>query len=424
MYNIITGIGNENINNELRKLEKYNILFGDIAYQEAVLDVISKNNIDKLVIYDELDGELDKKEFIEAIIDTKQNIDIIIILDKENKEFINFLISKGIFKIINSEEITLELLCKNIDNEIENPNEKKLYNQIIDLKEKLNNTKNLNSVTIRNVLDKKIITVNGLSGSGKSTFVSNLAITIAKEYNKKVLIIDLDTTTANIDKILGVNKLNKEIICNLDNDKRCVLNYMVDCIQKDNLDYDIFEKSVITYPKEKNVSIITGNNSMFVCQSILCDNYYNQILNKAKQLYDYIVIDTNSSLFLDSTKWALENADLIYYIFQGNYTDISNMKNILYIYTKAWNVLFNKIKFILNKQTRFSLNRQSINDIEKDLEIVQVFDYKDKYIESINNNVPIVFTDIIEKQKYQELLGIYDKKPIFSKLSRAIKEVF
>ena len=37
------------------------------------------------------------------------------------------------------EEITLELLCKNIDNEIENPNEKKLYNQIVELKQKLNN---------------------------------------------------------------------------------------------------------------------------------------------------------------------------------------------------------------------------------------------------------------------------------------------
>lgn len=424
MYNIITGIGNENINNELKKIEKYNIIFGDIAYQEAVLDVISKNSIDKLIIYDELAGELDKKEFIETILDTKSNIDIIVILDKANKEFINFLISKGIFKIINSEEITLELLCKNIDNEIENPNEKKLYSQIVELKQKLNNSSTSKSFEVRNTLDKKVITVNGLSGSGKSTFATNLAITIAREYNKKVLIIDLDTTTANIDKVLDIPKMNKEIICSLDNDKKCALNYMVDCIQKDNLDYDVFEKSVITYPKEKNVSVITGNNSMFVCQSILCDNYYNQILSKAKQLYDYIIIDTNSSLFLDSTKWALENADLIYYIFQGNYTDLSNMRNILYIYTKAWNVLFNKMKFILNKQTRFSLNRQNILDIERDLEIVQVFDYKDKYIESINNNMPIVFTDIIEKQKYQEILGIYDKKPIFSKLSKAIKEVF
>lgn len=424
MYNIITGIGNENINNELRKLEKYNILYGDIAYQEAILDVITKNKIDKLILYDELAGELDKKEFIEAILDKKNDIDIIVILEKSNKEFSNFLISKGIFKLINAEEITLELLCKNIDNEIDNIKEKNLYNEIIELKQKLKISNECNKVVNKQFLDKKIITVSGISGVGKSTFVTNLAVTIAKEYKKKVLIIDLDTTTASIDKILGISKFNKDIICNLDNEKKCVLNYMVEAIQKEQLSYDIFEKSVITYQKEKNVSIITGNNSMFVCQSILCDNYYNQILNKAKQLYDYIIIDTNSSLFLDSTKWALENAECIYYIFQGNYIDLFNMKNILYIYTKAWNILFSKIRFILNKQTRFSLNRQNISNIEKDLEIVQVFEYKDKYIESINNNIPIVFSDVIEKQKYQELLGIYDKKPIFSKLTTAIKEVF
>ena len=422
MYNIITGIGNENINNELKKLNKYNIIFGDIAYQEAILDVISKNNIDKLILYDCLAGELEKKDFIQKIIDLNKNIDVIVILEKEDKGFINFLISNGIFKIINSEEITLDLLCKNIDNEIENIKEKNLYSQIEQLKKKINSNSNIHIQ--KDILDKKIITVNGLSGTGKSTFVTNLAITIAKEYQKKVLIIDLDTATANIDKILDIPKLNKDIITNLDQNKICVLNYMVECIQKNMLDYDIFEKSVIQYSKEKNVFVITGNTSMFVCQSVLNSNYYDEILNKAKQLYDYIIIDTNSSLFLDSTKWALENAEIIYYVFQGNYTDISNMRNILSIYTKAWNILFGKINFILNKQTRFSLSRQNIKDIEKDLNILQVFEYKDKYIESINNNIPIVFSDIIEKQKYQEILGIYDKKPIFSKITTAIKEVF
>lgn len=421
MYNIITAIGNENINNELRNVNKYNIVYGDIMYQEALIEVIEKNNIDKLILYDNLVGSLNKFDLIEKLLQVKDTLDIIVILDKQDTKFTNFLISKGVFKIIDLNEITIELICENIDNKIENEKEKGLYNEINKLKEKIQTT--TKEINIR-PYDKKVITVNGTSGSGKTTFLVNLAITLARSYNKKVLIIDLDTITASVDKFVDISIFNKNVITNLDTDKKCVLNYLADSIEKNNFDFDVLTQSVMQYQKQKNVFVLTGNTSMFVCQNVLNTNHYSKILEKAKEMYDYIVIDTNSCLFLDSTKWSLQNADIIYYLFEGTYKDFSNMKNSLIIYKKAWDILYDKFEFILNKCNKHSLSKTEISNLDNSINISSCINYSDKYIEGLNNMIPVVFNSINEKIVYENILGINRQMNMLEKIYKNIKGVF
>ena len=404
MYNIVTATENELINSELKNTQKYNIDFSDIIYQEALIEIIKNKDVDKVIVYENLPGEKEKEEFFRELVNIKINVEIIVIVDKINKKSIEYFSQFNILKLIDSKEITIDNLINVIENEVikEELNSKK------DNQEKQENFNTNNLPTVNKInYDKKIITVNGNNGAGKTTFAINLGITIEQTTNKKVLIIDLDTITASVENFLNIEKLNNKI--NIDNDKLCVLNYFIECIQKDNFDFPIFLNGVIKYNRCKSVDIITGNTSMFVCQNVLCEKYYNKILEKAKELYDYIIIDTNSNLFLDSTKWAIEKSDITYFVLEGTYRDITNLKNSLIIFSKSWDIFMQKIKIILNKKTNYSLDKNIIKDI-CNIDVIAEFEYLQDYIKCLNNGNPIVLYNKDVLKKYKKIIGVEDGK--------------
>ena len=125
---ILTAIGNQNLNNTLKKEKEFEILENDIFYREGILEFLEKNkNIDILILYEKLYG-------VENKINLKK---INIIFNKKNKYSINKKIAKNIFKefkIIGN--IKLNNYCDFLLNEknnykIENKKLKKIYLKII-----------------------------------------------------------------------------------------------------------------------------------------------------------------------------------------------------------------------------------------------------------------------------------------------------
>ena len=115
---ILTALANENINKKLENKKNCEIIYKDIQYQEALLEILDKNkNIDVLILSSILPGELDIYELINLIKYKKENINIYIILDKQNDKLIKFLIKKGINKIFINNKITEDDLIKKILNE-------------------------------------------------------------------------------------------------------------------------------------------------------------------------------------------------------------------------------------------------------------------------------------------------------------------
>ena len=82
---IITALGNETMANKIRDQCQDIIFNSDIQYQEAVIDVLEKNSkIDLLILSSIIPGELNIYEFINLIKYKNPNLEIIIILEKEN----------------------------------------------------------------------------------------------------------------------------------------------------------------------------------------------------------------------------------------------------------------------------------------------------------------------------------------------------
>lgn len=381
MKKIVTALANPTLNNELRKYEKYDVIFNDLFYQEAVIEILEKNDIDVLILSILLQGQWDIIEFLDKLKKKGKIPRIILIVDELNEETRNAIISKGIYDIFCDNEIEVSTIIEAIDRE--EPINKKLekirqselekhvelsnYNNSSNkkIKEKINTFKE--PVYINRVQKQEIIAVTGINGSGKSTILSNISKTLAKKTNSKILVIDLDTLNGNIDELYGINKVPQNVEILLDEDKKCGLNYISELINKNRFDSNVFDELMIEI---ENIHIITGNTSLHFCQNVLNEDCYNKILECAKEKYDYILIDTSSNIFLDSTKWAIQKANRVIFVTENNYLCAKKSNQLLNIYINTWGVWKNKIQIVINKFREENLEKELISNILGDLDVI------------------------------------------------------
>ena len=119
---IITAIGNQEISKKIKENGIADIINTDIQYQEAVIEIIEKNkDINLLILSSILPGELNIYEFINIIKYKNPNLEIIIILEKENEKLEKFIVGKGINNIYYNNKITFNEILEKI-NEIKNKN--------------------------------------------------------------------------------------------------------------------------------------------------------------------------------------------------------------------------------------------------------------------------------------------------------------
>ena len=111
MKKIITAIGNPLINNTLKNKEEYIIPTPDINLEDDLIEVLkNKKDIDVLI----LNIEIIKKEkiynFINKIKQLNQYIKIIVLIEKEDEEINNIMLTTGIKDIFYGNEITITQL--------------------------------------------------------------------------------------------------------------------------------------------------------------------------------------------------------------------------------------------------------------------------------------------------------------------------
>ena len=401
-HKIITAIGNVYLNNKLKEEKNYEVLYEDIPYKEGVLEILEKNNnFDLIFISEILPGNIEIIELIKKIKIINNKIKIIIFLEKEDKEKERKLLINNIFKIFYNNEIELEEIIKLINNEKKEINEELikeiniLKKIVLEKNKKSNKIKriNINKIFKQNIFKKiskkvikinntenqkqecKIITIFGSPGVGK-TIITILLSCFLK--NKKILIIDLDSTNNCIYTILGLNKKSKR----KENKKT---KYK---IIKFNNRIDIF----LNYKKE-----IEKNN-------------YENIIEENRKKYDLILIDTENKEIEKNNSFfpLIKNSNLFILILIPNLIEIKKANKILEEFINKYKINEEKIKIIINKKTINSINKNIILNIFYKFKIIGEIKLNNRYDLIINKNINKLYinirTKIKTKKEYEKII--------------------
>ena len=154
-----------------------------------------------------------------------------------------------------------------------------------------------------------------------------------------------------------------------------------------------------------------------------------EVLEKAKELYDFIIIDTSSNVFVDSTQFALLNANKIFYIAEATYISFERAFRSLSEIFPVWGVNKKKIELIINKYHSKSLSKLVINEMMKEVSISGYISFSQKYDENLNEGKPYVLEDDTEYIEILENLDVLPKRHAIKRLKdrcragfKAVKE--
>ncbi len=145
---------------------------------------------------------------------------------------------------------------------------------------------------------------------GKSTVAANLAITMA-EQGKKVVLIDGDIRRPSQFLILGIEPKEK--------------SELGEFLKKNgNVLQDIMRKT-----DRKNLYFLGGRNCYSTSTEILHSDYLPRLMKSCKKYADYVIIDTPPAGLLGDAALFAQNADAVLLVARQNYMLAEDINDIL-----------------------------------------------------------------------------------------------
>ncbi|KNZ70084.1 response regulator receiver protein [Thermincola ferriacetica] len=179
--------------------------------------------------------------------------------------------------------------------------------------------------------DPQIITVFSTKGGvGKTTIVTNLAVSLFHETRKKVVIVDLDLQFGDVAVMMNVIP------------KRTITELIQDI---GSLDAETLESYLV--PHSSGVRVLPAPTRPEYAELITAA-HVEKILNTLKQKYDYIIVDT-PPFFHETTLTALDICQQILLIVSLDLPTIKNVKLGLEVLESLHHK--GKVKLILNRSS-------------------------------------------------------------------------
>ncbi len=402
MKKIVTALGNVVLNNELKKYSKYDVLIEDIYYQEGLIDYIKEHEADCIVISSLLQGQFNVVEFVSFIREITLTARIILIVDDISNEDKNLIIAKGVFDILNDNEIEVQDVIDAIDRDDPINYKAEIESRINSIKdeakENASQTSNVTNI-VTTIQKQEVISVFGTNGSGKSSLIVELVKWLSNKSKSKILLIDLDALNGNLDVLLNVPKEPSNIELVMDDDKKCGINYACDLYMKNRFDTNVLDELVI---KCNGFDFLSGNSSLHYCQNVLNEEFYDYLLKCAKEKYDFVFIDVSSNLFVDATRWALKQSSNVLFVTENTNICLKKTLQICDVIFNVWNIYKDKFSLVLNRYSPSEIDEDAFAGICK-------MRYAGKIKEDGLNNYEVI-------EKILANLNYIPKKSLLSKI--------
>lgn len=354
---VITAIGDEYLNSKLRKYEEYEVIGKDISYAEGILELLEvKKDINIIILSNKIAENEDFERIIEELIKIK-NIEIIVFLKEKNEYLENYLNIKKIFKIYFLDNNGYKLFFENI------LNKNKLENEIESLKKLIiSSKKNTKKIKIKYVKDLKL-------------------------YKRK---------SENLRCKFGIHKTNNDC-------KTIVISGVCGSGKT------MISKVLMNFIKCKNRKVFLLNLKAKTLESnSVFDTYeIKKYIEKIKQKYDYLIIDTNNDF--KNIKTVLYSGDKIIFLVEPNLSEIEKAKNILDVYINDFEVNADKIKIVFNKTNKYKMAESILEELFEGFEIIGEIKYSENYNLIINKNK----IENYSKKEYEKIYSAVQKENLW-----------
>lgn len=193
MKKIITAMGNEFLNVQLKNRNNIQIIMNDIQYQDGIIEALENyKKIDIIIFSDMLPGEMQVEELIKRIKEFNVEIKIILITENEDKLENNNLYEIGVYRVICINELEINELINIIENNKDSNYKNNYFSEVQNKYEKNNNIYIINKIKnfFINLLNK-IKIINLINLIKKIIFKFKNKIKNKKEKNKMTIKITI-----------------------------------------------------------------------------------------------------------------------------------------------------------------------------------------------------------------------------------------
>lgn len=421
MKRVLLATGHDQLDTFIKKFDGYTVEHA-IYKKKELLEATEFFNPDMLVTSDYLTGS---EMLIGLIIQAKQmkpDMEVVYITTKVNPNDMDrtnqlaSLVMSGVYPVLVDSALTPSRVKQMMDfppkrEEVDfllqyyRKAEKKKEN-LFDVELEENDVQDLEEEGYPNVFLVSSIK----PGTGKSFISVNLAMTIAKYGKKKdgkppkVALIEADLQNLSLGTLLGFkDDANKNLKTAMEAISTIINEHdeLIDDRRKIN-EVDEFVASCFKPQYEvKNLEALVGSQLTMEELENIQPIHYSYLIDLAADIYDVVIIDSNSSLAHTTTFPVLQLSNRAYYVINLDFNNIRN--NVRYKHTLKGLGVQDKVSYILNED--YNVDYLRMYNLEEPEELQFTADAVEESGFDVRGRIPIIPKSVF-------LNRLFDSSPI------------